>query len=71
MHRQFSLEAIAHLNKSMIWFIAEEFDSYDISIEGEQVKKLILIYSLEHNMLSRMEVTNQLNFVTPVKKETK
>lgn len=35
VHCQFSLEALTHLNKSMIWFIVEEFDSYDISIEGE------------------------------------
>lgn len=30
----------------MIWFVAEKFDSHNVSIDGEQVEKFILVYSL-------------------------
>lgn len=47
VYSQFSLESIPHLDKCMIRFISQEFNSQNITIKGEQVEEFILIYSLK------------------------
>jgi len=47
VYRQFSLETISHLNKCMIWFTSENFDSDNVPINKEQVEQFVLVDSLK------------------------
>lgn len=55
MYCQFGLETITHLNKCMVWFVAEKFNSHNVSVYGEKVEELILINSLKQSMVCEYE----------------
>lgn len=72
---QFCLEAITHLDECMIWFIAEKFNSHNVPVDGEQVKKLILIYSLKWRLCQAgregRKKKKSRNTVTQLKEDNK
>lgn len=40
---QLGLEPVSHLNEGMIRLVAQELDSYDVAVDGEEVEEPVLV----------------------------